>query len=51
MSSTVKGNINKIAHDTICDNNNWFNDIKENILYNDKVSKPKIVKLIFESTY
>jgi hypothetical protein len=51
MSILAKGNISKVEKSTSRDDENWFNDIKETILYNDNVGKPSIAKLTFDTTY
>jgi hypothetical protein len=52
MSNLAKGNISKVEKSTSREDESWFNDIKETIFYNDKVSKPpSIAKLTFDTTY
>jgi hypothetical protein len=50
MSNNAKGTIMKVGHETTSDRQ-WLENVKEEISFNDKVSKPVIAKLTFENTY
>ncbi len=50
MSRNAPSTIRRIGNESESDRQ-WLNDVKDTILYDDKVSKPTIAKLTFEDTF